>query len=205
MNNLSVRQRVADMRRSRKLASQTIKDVTPPPTSAFAAFGEGSWIVPPARVVTPQAITIGRGVIIHEHAWLSVVPAIPGLWPNLTIGDRCNIGRMMHIACVGEVIFEEDVMTAAQVFVGDTYHGYEDPTLPVLRQPMAPPKPVRIGRGSFLGLGSIVLQGVTIGEQGYVAAGAVVTSDVPARTLVVGSPARPVRHYDPEQEKWLAV
>jgi acetyltransferase-like isoleucine patch superfamily enzyme len=205
MDLAGVRQKVADLRRSRLLATRTVHDVTPPPPSAFAAFGADSWIVPPARVVTPQAISIGRGVVIHEHAWLSVVPVIEGVWPNLTIGDRCNIGRMMHIACVGEVILEEDVLTAAQVFIGDTYHGYDDPNQPVSKQPMAPPKSVRIGRGSFLGLGSIVLQGVTLGEQAYVAAGAVVTADVPARTLVVGSPARAVRQYDPKRNEWVSL
>jgi acetyltransferase-like isoleucine patch superfamily enzyme len=202
---LSIRRRVAELRRSRLLATRTIQDVTPPPPSAFAAYGEGSWIVPPARVLSPECIRIGSGVVIHEHASLSVFRAIEGITPRLEIGDRCNIGRMLHIACVGEIIIEDDVLTAAQVFIGDTYHGYEDPTLPVKAQPMSLPKPVRICRGSFLGLGSIVLQGVTVGPQAYVAAGAVVTTDVPERTLVVGSPARAVRRYDAEREEWVSL
>jgi acetyltransferase-like isoleucine patch superfamily enzyme len=155
--------------------------------------------------MTPEAISIGRNVVIHEHAWLSVVAAVPGVQPRLEIGDRCSIGRMVHIACVGEIIIEEDVLTAAMVFIGDTYHDYSDPNRPVLDQPMAHPDPVRIGRGAFLGIGSIVLQGVTIGEQAYVAAGAVVTADVPPRTLVGGNPARPLRQYDEVAERWSGV
>ena len=110
----------------------------------------------------------------------------------------------MHVACVGEVVIEEEVLTAAMVFIGDTYHDYSDPDRAVLDQPMAVPKPVRIGRGAFLGIGSIVLQGVTVGEQAYVAAGAVVTTDVPPRTLVAGNPARPVRRYEAESATWTA-
>jgi acetyltransferase-like isoleucine patch superfamily enzyme len=202
---LTVRQRIADLRRSRAVAARTVHDLTPPPPSAFGAFGEGSYIVPPARILTPGAIFIGKGVLIHEHAWFSVWPSLEGFQPKLVIGDGCNIGRMMHIACIGEITMEDDVLTAAQVFIGDTYHGYADPTQPVIRQPMADPSPVHIGRGSFLGLGCVVLQGVTIGEQGYVAAGAVVTRDVPARTLVVGNPARPVRQYDDTRKEWVAL
>jgi acetyltransferase-like isoleucine patch superfamily enzyme len=200
-----LRQRVADLRRSRLLATRTVHDTTPPPPSAFAAFGEGSWIVPPARVLTPQAISIGCHVTVLEHAWLSVVPAIDGIWPQLRIGDRCSIGRLVHIACVGEVVIEDEVLTSDRVFIGDTYHGYADPHLPVLDQPMASPQPVRIGRGAFLGIGSIVLQGVTIGEHAYVAGGAVVTTDVPPRTLVLGNPAHAVRRYDESSAEWIAL
>jgi len=201
----NLRQRVDEIRRSRLLATRTVKDVSPPPHSAYAAFGEGSWIVPPARIVTPKAISIGRGVQILEHSWLSVVTAIEGVTPRLVIGDGCSIVRMVHIACVGEVILEEDVLTSDRVFIGDTYHGYTDPEVAVRYQPMAYPQTVRIGKGAFLGIGSIVLQGVTVGENAYVAAGAVVTKDVPPRTLVVGNPARAISHYDESVDKWVQV
>jgi acetyltransferase-like isoleucine patch superfamily enzyme len=197
-----IRSRLSDLARSRRVARVTVRYLTPPPPSAFAAFGDGSWIVPPARVTNPDAIRIGDRVVIHEHAWLSVVAAVEGVRPSLHIGDRCSIGRLCHIACVGEVVIEEDVLTSDRVFIGDTYHSYEDPTLAVLDQPMAAPRPVRIRRGAFLGIGAIVLPGVTVGENAYIAAGAVVTDDVPPRTVVVGNPARVVRTYDPDRG-WL--
>lgn len=53
--------------------------------------------------------------------------------------------------------------------------------------------PVRIRDGAWICTGAIVLPGVTIGENAVVAAGAVVTRDVPANTLVAGVPARPVK------------
>ena len=51
-------------------------------------------------------------------------------------------------------------------------------------------KPIRIGRGVFIGARAIVLKGVTIGDRAVVGAGAVVTQDVPARHVAVGNPAR---------------
>ena len=53
--------------------------------------------------------------------------------------------------------------------------------------------PVHVGRGAFLGANVTVLAGVTIGSGAFVAAGSVVTRDVPASTLVAGVPARAIR------------
>jgi len=200
-----LRRRIADARRSRLLASNTRRDTTPPPPHAYGRHGEGTWVVPPARVSRPDRIFLGDGVTILEHAWLSVVEAVPQVTPRLSIGDGTRIGRFSHIACVGEIDIGPAVLTAERIFIGDTYHGYEDPHLPVIDQPMAAPAKVTIQRGAFLGIGSIVLMGVTVGEHAYVGAGAVVTSDVPARTLVVGNPARPVRRWDDQAGSWLTL
>lgn len=200
-----VRQRVEDERRHRALSARVLVDVTPPPPSRFGAFGAGSVIVPPARVTNPQCIFLGDDVRIHEHAWISVVQAIDGVVPRLTIGSGTSFGRFAHIACVGEIEIGAEVLASERVFIGDTYHGYEDVSQPVISQPMAPPEKVTIGWGSFLGIGSIVLAGVTIGEQSYVAAGAVVTREVEPRTLVAGNPARVVRRWDPMTSAWITV
>ncbi len=202
------RQLVAWLRRQRRdrlVAAAMARDTTPPHPDDYGAYGKDTWVVPPARVTCPDRIFLGDEVVILEHAWLSVVRAVDGVTPTLTIGDRTRIGRLAHIACVGVIEIGPDVLTAERIFIGDTYHGYEDPTQPVLRQPMAAPKKVVIGRGAFLGIGSIVLMGVTVGEGAYVAAGAVVTTDVPARTLVVGNPARPVKRWDEPSGSWVPV
>jgi acetyltransferase-like isoleucine patch superfamily enzyme len=95
----------------------------------------------------------------------------------------------------------DDVLTADRVFIGDTYHDYRHVPQPVLDQPMRDPRPVSIGAGAFLGINSVILPGVTIGEGAYVAAAAVVNRDVPPRSLVAGNPARVVRHFD--GSKWV--
>lgn len=188
-----------------KFEADVRRDLRTPLPSSYAACGEGTVVVPPARVNNPQHIWLGEGVVIHEQAWLAVYAKHPGVTPRLEIGDRTRIGRFAHIACIGEVVFEEDVLTADMIFVADTHHGYEDGTSPIADQPLGPPAPVRIGRGSFLGIRATVLQGVTIGEHAYVAAGAVVTCDVDPYTVVVGNPARPVRRYDKDLGEWVRV
>jgi acetyltransferase-like isoleucine patch superfamily enzyme len=188
-----------------KVQAAVRRDVRVPPPSAFARFGDDSWIVPPARVNSPHCIEVGSGVVILENSWLAVFPqgGLPA--PLLRIGDRVHLGRSAHIACVGEVIIGDDVLTADNIFIADTYHGYENKGQPIIRQPMAPPAPVVIEKGAFLGIRSAILRGVTIGENAYVGAGAVVFDDVPPRSVAVGNPARVVRLYDERTGEWEPV
>jgi carbonic anhydrase/acetyltransferase-like protein (isoleucine patch superfamily) len=201
----SLRGRVGEERQRRLVAAVTARDMTPPAPSAFGAFGVDSWIVPPARVTTPASIFIGDRVQVLEHSFLSVVAAVEGITPRLTIGDDTSIGAQCHIACVGEIEIGPRVLTAARVFIGDTYHGYEAPDLAVMDQPMATPAKVTIHEGAFLGIGSAVLRGVTVGAHACVAAGAVVTRDVPARSLVAGNPARVIKQWDEHRAEWVSV
>jgi len=171
----------------------------------FAAFGDQSVVVPPAVILSPHRIRIGDGVLIQERAWLSVVEEWYGqtFEPSFTIGNRTTLGRNNYISCIGQVEIGDDVLTGDDVLIADTYHGYRDPDVAIRYQPMAPPEPVRIGDGVALYPRAVVLQGVTIGDRSNIAAGAVVTEDVPPNSLVVGNPGRVVRRYDHEREEWI--
>lgn len=147
--------------------------------------------MPPSRITRPDCIDIGSGVTIHEGAWLSVVQAHADIVPRLVIGDGTRIGRGVNVACIGKIVIGRDVVLADDVFIGDCYHDYRDPHVPVINQPMSKPASVVIGDGATLGCGAIVLPGVTVGAGAHVGTGAVVTSDVPPEAAVIGNPARP--------------
>jgi len=186
---MSIADRLADRQRNRTMFhGLRTRTVTPPPET-FGSFGT-SYIVPPARIDSPQLIFIGNDVLIHEGVWLSVVPSFDDIVPRLEIRDRVVFGRFCQVSCVGEIVIEEDVALSDQVQIGDTYHQYADPTIPSTKQPMARPEPVRIGRGSLLGTGSIILPGVAVGERAYVVENTVVTADIPAGAVVSGNPGR---------------
>lgn len=184
--------RFAEWRRDNAILRACYAGLSAPPPRAFGAFGDRSVVVPPARVELPSSVFIGAGVVIHEGVWLSVVRAFDDITPRLEIRDRVRLGRFCQISCCGEIVIEEDVLASDQVQIGDTYHEYENPDLPATKQALARPKAVRIGRGALLGLGSIVLPGITVGEGAYVVEGSVVTRDVPPHGVVAGNPARPV-------------
>lgn len=71
---------------------------------------------------------------------------------------------------------------------------------PEERQSMLP-APIVVGRNVWIGSNSTILQGVTIGDNSIIAAGSVVTKDVPANAIVAGVPARFIRSISPEEEK----
>lgn len=68
---------------------------------------------------------------------------------------------------------------------------------PRRRQGPVEPRPVRIGRGAWVGARAVILPGVTVGAGCVVAAGAVVTKDTEPDTLYGGVPARPLRQLEP--------
>jgi acetyltransferase-like isoleucine patch superfamily enzyme len=155
-------------------------------------------VYPPALIIGHDRISMGSDVVVHPGAFLSIVDEHAGRRydSSLTIGDGVRIGNDVVVACCGRIEIGDRVLIADRVFIGDTYHEYRDVRRPVLDQGLHDPRPVSIGSGSFLGIGSAVLAGVTLGEGAYVGANAVVTRDVPAHAVVVGNPARIVRRWD---------
>ena len=85
--------------------------------------------------------------------------------------------------------------TGNHVYITDQNHGYEDVDTPIGLQTM-PERPVRIGSGSWLGHGTIVLPGATIGRHVVVAAGSIVRGELPDYSVAAGNPARVIRRWD---------
>jgi acetyltransferase-like isoleucine patch superfamily enzyme len=162
----------------------------------FRGFGAGSVICfPVSAMFGERYIEVGAGTIIGPYASLSagISPAHElGDTTVVSIGNRCLIGKGTGIVGHERIEIGDDVFTGHHVYITDANHGYDDPTLPIGRQ-FAPARPVRIGAGSWIGHGAIVLPGVTVGAHVVVGAGSVVTEDLPDYSVAVGNPARVVR------------
>lgn len=105
---------------------------------------------------------------------------------RLRIGDDVFINSGTRIRCDRSVTIGDHTMIAFDVVIMDTdAHGLEGG--PVRTAPVA------IGSGVWIGARAIILPGVSVGRRSVVAAGSVVTRDVPMDTLVAGNPAVPVR------------
>ncbi|AJY77773.1 acetyltransferase [Paenibacillus beijingensis] len=113
---------------------------------------------------------------------------------EIVIGDRTYINRRTEIMCKQSVVIGSDCAISWDVVITDTdYHQITglDANGSVMNDDA---KPVRIGNHVWIGCRAIILKGVTIGSGAIVAAGSVVTKDVPAGTLVAGVPAKVVKH-----------
>jgi acetyltransferase-like isoleucine patch superfamily enzyme len=111
---------------------------------------------------------------------------------SLTIGERVFVNQGATIVAYVSISIGDDCRIGDYVGIYDTDHH------PVEQGAEVRQAPVVIGRNVWLGRGAIVLPGVTIGDHAVVGAGSVITSDVPARTLVAGNPARVVRELSAE-------
>jgi acetyltransferase-like isoleucine patch superfamily enzyme len=129
-----------------------------------------------------ENVTIGRGTIVGRGVTVENV---------CTIGRYCKLESECYITAYSEledrVFVAPGVVTSNDNFVGRTAERFKHF------------KGVRVKKGGRIGAGAVVLPGITIGEDGLVAAGSVVTRDVPPRTIVLGAPAKVWREVPVEQ------
>jgi acetyltransferase-like isoleucine patch superfamily enzyme len=108
---------------------------------------------------------------------------------NLRFGRNVFVNHGCTAMDLGGIDIGDDVMVGPNVQLISSGH----PLDPATRRSQITTGPIRIGRGAWIAAGATILQGVTVGDDAVVAAGAVVTKDVPPRTLVAGVPARVIR------------
>jgi len=111
---------------------------------------------------------------------------------RIELGERVGISATAICAATSITIGEGTIIGAGAMIVDTNFHepqgewGWNSDCMKSAR-------PVRIGRGVFIGARAIILKGVTIGDRAVIGAGAVVAKDVPAGATAVGNPARVVK------------
>jgi acetyltransferase-like isoleucine patch superfamily enzyme len=163
-------------------------------SGSFAGWGPGSRLGRHAKLVSPHLVEVGASVTLGEFLWLNAKDDRKDARPTLRIGDGTYVGSFVQINAWRDVTIERNVMIADRVFISDADHCYSDPNTAIRHQGDAFLAPVTLREGCWVGIGAVILPGVTIGRNAVVAANAVVTADVPARCIVGGVPARVIKH-----------
>ena len=158
-------------------------------------IGEGATVAAGAVVVA--GARIGAGAVIGDQAHVreravvgerSVVGRGSQVDCDVTVGARVRIQTGCYLTAFSVV--EDDVFVAPGVYTtNDNAMGRRDRSLPL--------RGATLRRACRVGGRAVLLPGVEVGEEAFVAAGSVVTRDVPPRTLVMGAPARAVREIGP--------
>lgn len=166
------------------------------------ASGKHAFIDGPFRLDGAQFIELGESSVVQARGWLYCEPSL-GQAALLTIGARCVFGYNNHISAVREVVIEDEVLTANNVYISDNFHEYEDIKTPIMRQPISLKRSVRIGCGTWIGENACII-GANVGRNCVVGANSVVTHDVPDYSVVVGAPAKVIRQFDQSAQKWVS-
>lgn len=148
------------------------------------------------RRAPASSLVIGERCIFRSALWSNQVGVdrpcqISTLRPGalLRVGATCGFSGTV-LAAAESIVLGERVVCGANVTITDTdWHG----VLPDMRREVPKSAPVEIGNDVWIGLNVLVLKGVRIGQGSVIAAGSVVTRDVPEGVVAAGSPAVVVR------------
>lgn len=150
-------------------------------------------------------IIIGNKVVLNSDfmnsntSLTTAVKFVTGINGTIRIGDNCDLNGTCMVA-YDEIEIGNNCQFASSSIISDTdFHPVEKEAR--LAQMQGLPfsydqvnkKKIKIGNNVWLGWGSIVLKGVTIGDNSIVAAGTVIVKDVPANVIVAGNPAQVVK------------
>jgi acetyltransferase-like isoleucine patch superfamily enzyme len=103
------------------------------------------------------------------------------------LGERVFINTGATVVANHSIVVGDDCLIGDLVAIFDTDFHLLEPSRPIRTAP------VRLGANVWVGRSATILPGVTIGDHAVIAAGSIVTGDVPPKTLVAGVPARPIR------------
>ena len=117
---------------------------------------------------------------------------------NASVGSRCKISSHTFV-CEGVVIEDRVFIGHGVTFINDRYPRATTETGELQTEEDWKIEPTVVRAGASIGSGATILSNVVIGENAIVGAGSVVTRNVPANAVVLGNPARVLRHTTPKR------
>jgi len=145
------------------------------------------------NALSKRGIILGDRVTVGAYALIRPTNYYGGeIGEGLRVGDNSNIGPYNYIGCSGYIEIGNDVMISPRVSIYSENHVYDRTDIPMKRQGVKR-EFVVIEDDCWIAANSVILAGVTIGKGSIVAAGSIVTKDVPPFSIVAGNPAKIIK------------
>lgn len=165
------------------------------------------------KIKGKRNVSIGKKCRFGNFFWLEAVDHYYGqkLTPNIYIGDNVVINDFVHIAATNSVKIGNGCLIASKVLITDHSHGIynghdqSSPKEPPVLRKLSSKKGVVIGENVWLGEYVSVLPGAIIGDGVIVGANSTVVGELPANTICVGSPAKPIKYFSFETNTWNLI
>ena len=154
------------------------------------------------KVIGWRQIALGRNVVLGARTWLNVNHR-SGSSISLSIGDNTYIGCDNFFSVGHSIILREYILTTSRcAFIGSS-HIYDNPAFHYAGTSTTADGQIYVGVNCFFGFGATVMGSAKIGHGCIIGAHSVVRGDVAPFSLVVGNPARVVKHFDFVGQKWV--
>jgi acetyltransferase-like isoleucine patch superfamily enzyme len=160
----------------------------------------------------------GKGTVIRRRTRIDVFP-----WNKFVTGQSCTIEDFVTInngvgevlignnsrigmgnTLIGPLSIGNDVIFAQNIVLSGLNHGYLDVHTAIRKQAVTK-SPIKIEDEVWIGANAVVVAGVTIGKHSVIAAGSVVTKDIPPYSVAVGNPCRVIKSFNFETNQWEKV
>ncbi len=173
-----------------------------------------------SKILFPKARILRRPFYIRNEGKLIIGTGFscgPGLIidvfgenAKVEIGQNVMAYHNLHIGAIESVVIGDRVLIASGVYISD--HGHGKYSGEIQSNPLVPPvertltgASVKIGDDVWIGERVAILPGVSIGKGVILGAGAVVTSSLPDYVIAIGVPAKVVKVFDFEKNKWMSA
>lgn len=167
-----------------------------------------------SRIRGRRYMQIGKNFGSGKHLWLEAVTSYRGqtFHPTIVIKDDVSMSDFNHIGAVNYVEIGNHVLFGSKCYVTDHNHGIysgengqSDPDIPPTERLLTFDKKVIIGDNVWLGDNVTVLPGVTIGKGSIIGSNAIVSKSIPPYSIAVGIPARVIKQWNPEDQRWKFI
>lgn len=174
-------------------------------------FPQAKIIRLPFDIRNKKYIGIGHGFITGFGCRIEAYPLIATTEPIIKIGSNVQMNDYVHITAMESVTIGNNVLMASKIYISDCSHGSYEGTeldsspleIPILRKYKT--KAIYIEDNVWLGEFVSILPGVTIGKGTIVGANSVVTKSLPPNVIAVGAPAKPIKQFNFDTERWEII
>lgn len=177
---------------------------------AYCVGWNGAYVGRGSRVVGTRSIIVGKKLSIGRQAWIEAVfqSGPISYSPIIAIGEKFSASERLHISAINRVEIGNDCLFGSCVYISDHNHGsykYKEqsrPDEPPIERALVSCGPIIIGSNVWIGDNVVVVGALRIGSGVVIGANSVVTSDLPDNVIAAGIPAKILKKYNLDENRW---
>lgn len=162
----------------------------------FKKIGNLCYIGRPIFLLGTKRVSLGNRVRIYPHIRMETHNT-----GKIEIQDNVSIGQGLHITAGGHLIIGKNTTISSNVLITDIDHEFHELNTHIMDQPLNIKETI-VGDNCFIGAGAKILPGTRLGKQCIIGANSVVKGNFPDYSVIVGIPAKIIKYYDKESNKW---